>query len=245
MSVLLQVLLMAALAGPGDAPAVPSRTGFDPALGGLEDLRRRTGGVGLDGVSDSDPSAEKKQQEENKKDRPETPVPPPGTQEAGVVDFEWLELQPRIGMAIFSKDYHIDPSAAFGILARVPITWLSPSSNPDGDYFGLFAQLDIAVVKRNIEPKLDKDSGPVMFLAFGIDYSLYRDETWMIMLAGGIQYGMFGGITDLIDGFAPIVALRLGVTVSRSVSLTFSPEYCMGQKGDSIILALVGAQIGF
>jgi len=162
-----------------------------------------------------------------------------------MVDFEWLELQPRIGMAIFSKDYHINPSAAFGVLARVPITWLSPSSNPDGDYFGLFAQLDISVVKRNIEPKLDKPSGPVMFMAIGIDYSIYRDETWMVMLAGGIQYGFFGGITDLIDGFAPIIALRLGVTVSRSVSLTFSPEYCMGQNGDSIILALVGAQIGF
>ncbi len=242
MSFLMEVLLLAALAGPGDADAVRVRTGLDPAAGGLEDLRRRTGGVGID--AETDPVKAKKQ-DENEKHRPETPLDPPQSKEAAVLDFNWLELQPRVGLAVFSKDYHIDPSAAFGVLARVPIPWLSPSSNPDGDYFGLFTQLDIAVVKRNIEPKLDKDAGPVMFLAVGIDYSLYRDETWMIMVAGGIQYGFFGGITDLIDGFAPIAALRLGVTVSRSVSLTFSPEYCMGQKGDSIILALVGAQIGF
>jgi hypothetical protein len=244
MNVLTEVLLLAALAGPGEPKdRTPSRAGFDALAEGGDDLRRRLTDLGAADADElAEPEAQAKQ-EEGQKEHPETPLEPPGHRNPPAFDFEWMEVQPRVGVAIFSKNYHISPSPAFGASAHVPLTFLSPSSNPDGEYFGVFAQFDVSIVKRNITPTLDKPQGPIFLATLGADYTIFRNETWLVAVEGGMQYGFFGGITDLENGFAPIAGVRAGVSISRKVSLVLTPEYVIAK--DPIILMMLGGLIEF
>jgi len=229
------VLLWGLAAGPDE---LASR-GPDPVRSeALADLERRIG-------NDPAPAGEKKpQQEDPTPQRPTEPVPAPEEPGTPLIDFDWLELHVRIGMAVFSKEFHIDPSPAFAIEGRAPIPWLSPSWNPDGDYFGAFAQLSFMVIKRTIEPEVDKPNGAAIALTVGLDYTILRNTTWMILVRAGVMYATYGGVTDLEDGMGPMVGATLGLTVSRSVSITVAPEYVFGD-GDNMIMGMVGIAIDF
>jgi len=231
------VLLLGLAAGPDEltASSAPDAT-RDEALA---DLERR---VGSEVVA---PSEKKAQQEDPRPQRPDAPVAAPQESSTPWVDFDWLELHVRAGMAIYSKQFHIDPSPAFTIEGRAPIPWLSPASNPDGDYFGAFAELGMAVIKRTITPSVAKPSGAEIMLTVGVDYSFIRNTTWMVVLRAGMQYATYGGVTDLKDGFGPMVGVTAGLTVSRSVSIVIAPEYVLGGSGDSIIMGTVGVAIDF
>lgn len=228
------ILLLGLLAGPDELAGGPSGAGRNEALA---DLERRIGG-------DTPASEKKPQQEDPTPQRPSGPVAAPEEPSTPFIDFDWLELHVRVGMAIFSKEFHIDPSPAFVIEGRAPIPWLSPSSNPDGDYFGAWAALESAVIKRTIEPAVDKPSGMLLGLSAGLDYTILRNTTWMILAKVGVMYATYGGVTDLNDGIAPVAGLTLGLTVSRSVAITLAPEYILGD-GDNIILGTVGIAIDF
>ena len=229
------VLLWGLAAGPDELV----HGGPDPLRNeALADLERRIAG--------DTPAPEKKpQQEDPTPQRPSGPVPAPEEPSTPIIDFDWLELHVRVGMAIFSKEFHIDPSPVFEIEGRAPIPWLSPSSNPDGDYFGAFAQLGFAVIKRTIEPQVDKPSGAALMLAVGMDYTVLRNTTWMILVRGGIIYATYNGVTDLQDGIGPMVGATIGLTVSRSVAITLAPTYVMGGSGDNMITGTVGIAIDF
>jgi len=228
------ILLLGLAAGPDDPAASPVDAGRAEALA---DLERRIGG-------DGEP-AETPQQEDPTPHRPDSPLQP--APEAGTpwIDFDWLELHVRAGMAMYSKDYHINPSPAFVLEGRAPLPWLSPSSNPDGDYFGAFAELAFASIKRTITPSVTKPSGAALSLAVGADYSFIRNTTWMVIVRAGVEYTTYGGVTDLKDGIGPMVGLTAGWTISRSVTITISPEYILGSSGSSTILGTVGVAIDF
>ena len=235
MNGLIEAILMLGLAaGPDELiPRVADPVRAEAAA----DLERRVG-------REAARAGEKRpQQEDPAPQRPDAPLQAP--EEAGTpwIDFDWLELHVRVGMAIFSKEFHIDPSPAFEIEGRAPIPWLSPSSNPDGDYFGAFAQLSVAIIKRTIEPEVDKPSGAAIMLTVGMDYSVIRNTTWMILVRAGVMYATYGGVTDLEDGMGVLVGATVGLTISRSVSLTLVPEYVMG--GDTMIFGTVGIAIDF
>ena len=184
------------------------------------------------------------QQEDEQKQRPELPQAF-GEQEAPFVDFDWMEMHPRIGLALFSDKYNVDPSPCFGIEFRAPIPFLAPPSNKHGEYFGLFAETHIALIERNIEPELDKPKGPIFMLTLGMDYTIFRNSTWLLLVKTGMQYASYGGITDLQDGFAPVVGLTTGFVLSSSVSFMLTPEFVYGDSGDYIILGLAGVAVAF
>jgi hypothetical protein len=214
--------------------AVRPELGADPE--GLEDLRRR-----IPGFLDDEAEAGAPPQEEGQKQEPPIPAPRDSKQEeTPSIDFTWLEIYPRVGIAEFSSKYHVNPSACFGVAARAPMPWLSPSSNPNGEYFGIFAELDISVIKRNIFPKLVKPGGPIFMAGFGIDYTIYRNESWLVMVEAGAHYVNFGGITDLSSGLTPMFGVIGGVSVSRGMSLTVSPEIEYPKTGDYIMMLTVG-----
>jgi hypothetical protein len=222
------LLLMSALGGGDPKEKEPARDRFALLAEPLADLDRRIGRP-IDEDSDKDPGEKPGTQDETAPQRPQEPpaVPAESRGPRPILDFDWLEIQPRVGMAIFSKDYHVDPSVCFGVVAHAPLTLLSPSWNPDGEYFGLFAKLDVAIIKRDIFPKLDKPGGPIFMFAVGGDYTVYRSENWLLMVEGGIQYCHYGGITDLQNGIAPVVGVKIGLTISRAVSLSLTPEYIL------------------
>ena len=239
MMVLTDLVLFVALAGAGDAEELRSqalRHGLAPDAEALEDFRRR-----LPALRDEEPAPAKRAAQEAEKQEPPVPAPREARQdETPSIDFSWLELYPRIGIAAFGSKYHVSPSACFGVAARAPMPWLSPSSNPHGEYFGLFAELDVSVIKRDIFPKLDKASGPILMVGFGVDYTIYRSESWLLMVEAGVHYVHFGGITDLTNGMTPMFGLIGGISVSRGLSLSLSPEIEYPKTGDYIMMMTLG-----
>lgn len=234
------VLLLVNLGGPGDSK---KEAWLNLLAEPLDDFERRIGETADDNRARD---AEDKQEspDEPRQDHLDEPRQNLTRAEPALVDFEWLELVPRFGIAIFSKNFYVSPTPAFGFAGRAPMTWLSPSSNPDGEYFGIFGKLDVAIIKRTIFPVLNKPSGPIFMVAVGMDYTIYRSENWLLMVEGGIQYAHYGGITDLRDGYAPMAGLKIGLSVSRTVSLMLNPEFIMGQ-GDSIIFGWLAAAVEF
>jgi len=237
-SLMKAVLLLGAALGPDDAPFTSELSIQDEALA---DLERRVGGAEAAVVEKS----EKRQQEDPRPQRPQEPRQnPEEAPAASWIDFDWLELHVRAGMAKFSPTYHINMSPAIAIEGRAPVTILAPADNPDGDYFGLFAELDVAIIKRTIQPQVAKPSGAMMALTVGADFTIFRNATWLVLVRGGIQYATYGGVTDLHDGMAPMVGVTAGLTITKGVAITVSPAYILG-KSDSIILGLVGVEIDF
>jgi len=236
MNALLHALvLMSALGGGDPREKEPTRDRFALLADPNADFDRRVGRP-FDDDTEKDSGEKPAKQDETAPQRPQEPQPAPLERRShAILDFDWLEIQPRVGMAIFSKDYHVDPSVCFGVVAHAPLTLLSPSWNPDGEYFGLFAKLDVAIIKRDIFPKLDKAGGPIFMFAVGGDYTVYRSENWLLMVEGGIQYCHYGGITDLQNGIAPVVGFKIGLTVSRAVSLSLTPEYVMADHNHIIM----------
>jgi hypothetical protein len=228
-------------AGGGDPPPAPAR--FSLEDGAERDFQHRLSGHGLAVASDEEP---KPQQEDEKPQRPQEPqeAKPLATQWS-VVDFGWLELYPRAGLAIFSSKYHINPSPVLEIEAHAPIPWFSPASNPDGDYFGAFVHLNFAMIKRTIKPTLSKASGMMASLAVGLDYTFYRDDTWLLLARLGIQYTTYGGVTDLKDGGQAIAGVTVGLSVTRSLMFTLTPEIVYAKTGDHIMMGLLGVAVEF
>lgn len=240
-----EVVLLLALATASGGES--DRTGLDLYGSPARDLARR---IGDDALLARSPDEEDEAAEEKEKQQ-EDPTPQRPSQDltatseaSGVVDFDWLEMQPRVGMALFSKIYHINASPCFGVEFRAPVTFLSPASNPTGDYFGVWGQLTGIIGKRTIMPAVAQPSGVILMMTLGVDYTLIRDETWLVLVRAGFQYCTYGGITDLKDGVAPVVGLTAGLAISRSLSITLAPEFVLG-KSDYIILGMLGLGIQF
>jgi len=242
MSAIVEWAFALLLAGGGEAgPA--GTAGFDLSRDAAENFARRVSEADADGRPDG--AAEKPQQEDEKPPRPQSTATPSDKVSQGLIDFGWLELYPRAGIAMFSSKYNINAGLAIEIEARAPLPFLSPSSNPEGDYFGAFAQLNFVPIKRTIEPTLDKPSGLMSSIAIGLDYTLYRDETWLLMPRLGIQYTYYGGVTDLKNGGQVVAGFTVGMGLSRSLLLTLTPEIIYAKTGDYIIMGLVGVAIEF
>lgn len=235
---LLEVAALLLLSGPGEGVASrPARFSLDdPAE---SDFSRRVGEAG-----DEEGEARPAQQEDPKPQRPEGPVDS-ASQEPGPVDFDWLELYPRAGIAMFSGKYHISAKPCIEVEVRAPLTFLSPASNPQGDYFGVFAQINGALIRRTIVPTLATPSGIMASLAIGMDYTVIRDNTWLVMVRLGVQYTYYGGVTDLKDGLQAVGGLTAGISVSRSLMITLTPEIVYAKTGDYILLGMLGAAVQF
>ena len=178
---------------------------------------------------------------------PETPrpselAPVDGTRRP-FVDLDWLEVGVRGGMAFFSEDFEADPSPSLALQARAPMPWLSPSSNPEAELFGLFVQLSAAKIERDL--RLQDPSGTALFVTAGVDYTFIRDGTWLLMAHAGPQYVSYGGVSGLNDGFGLLAGLRGGVDLGRGFSLSGGPEAAFGNAGDRVLFAYVGFLLDF
>lgn len=237
---MIALMLVWSLAGGGDATELQAsalRTDARPDAEALGDFHRRLALLQVD----DEPAAAGQDRQEGEKQDPPVPVPRAAAQEeTPTIDFSWLEIYPRLGMAKFSSKYHVKPSVCLGVAVRAPMPWLSPDSNPHGEYFGLFAELDLAVIKRDIFPKLQNDGGPIFMVGFGVDYTIYRSESWLLMVEAGFHYVHFGGITDLTNGITPMFGIIGGISMSRGVSLSLSPEIEYPKTGDYIMMVTLG-----
>lgn len=164
----------------------------------------------------------------------------------GLLDFEWLELQARVGIAVFSDTFRIDPSPQISLLLHAPMPWLSPSSDPGGDYFGAFVELTVVPgAERDLDPPPNGTSGTILLVNLGIDFTLLRNQSLLALLRAGGQYASYGGIADLNDGFAPLAGAELGVYLGGGLTLALAGEAAFVDDGDTILLGSLGLVIEF
>jgi hypothetical protein len=169
-----------------------------------------------------------------------------GQKEVPWLDFGWVDLQTRLGLAVFSDDYHIDPSPFFSLHAHVPLPWLSPGSNEEGEYFGLFSQFAfVPKAERTLDPEPDQPTGSIFFWAIGADFTILRNQSLLLMLEGGWQYASYGGITNLNDGFNSMAGVTGGVYLGGKMTLTFGGDWIFAHAGDHVILGYLGLLIEF
>jgi len=166
-------------------------------------------------------------------------------QQRDVIDWDWLELQPRLGVAVYGGDFESDPGWAAGLLARAPMPWLSPASDPKGEYFGIFASLTLSGVDRDLDPPPSDPSGMLLLATIGADYTIARDGTWLLQLLTGPQFGTFLGVDGLDDGIGWMIGATGGVTVGPGVTLTLAPELSLGNGGDHVLFAWAGLMFQF
>jgi hypothetical protein len=208
-------------------------------------------GLLLAGVPGDDAAASvpKKQEEKPAEPPPPAPLEAPALklEDEGLpwIDFDWVELEPRLGVGIFSSGYKMDPSPFISLLTHVPLTLLTPSSDPGGEYFGLFAEVNFfPSVTRDLDPEPDKVSGSLLFLNLGVDFTFLRNQSFYLAARAGFQYALYGGISDLNDGFGFMAGAEGGIYLGKSLTLTLGPEVAFGD-GDNVILTSLGLLIEF
>lgn len=171
------------------------------------------------------------------------PQEEPGATGQALIDLERLEVGFAVGVTFFSPDFEADPSFLAGISFRAPLPWLSREVVAlDEDACGLFANLRFTSVDRDIEPDLKDDHGMVILADAGLDVILYRDEDFRILAQAGLQYGYFGGVTALEDGFALLLGLSGSEQVSENIWIAITPQISLGDSGD--FLVLLQAEVG-
>jgi len=176
------------------------------------------------------------------------PRPEPGSvasKETPVVDLDWLELTPGVGFSVYSSKYRANPAPAFLLAARAPLPWLSPASDPRGEYFGVFASAAFMTIDRDLSPSVDHRRGMASFYSLGLDYSFLRDSTWILIGRGGLLYAYYGDIADLHSGFGFMVGASAGIQISAKTGLTYSPELLFGKSGSLVFLNTLGLSIQF
>ena len=172
---------------------------------------------------------------------------PQGQETSGseFLDLHRAELGVHVGVLAFASDYESSAQFGGGVLLRAPMPWFSRDvCGMEKDNFGLFLDLTVASIKRDIDI-LEKKSGTLLFVALGMDCNFYEDETFRFQAQLAIQYGYFGGVTDLHNGFAPLIGLAGRINVDKGIGITFNPQFGLGDSGDFVFFLNVGAQIDF
>ncbi len=165
---------------------------------------------------------------------------------AGIFDFSRFEIEALAGLALFSEDAESDPKPCAGLLFRAPLPWLSPRSNPLGDYFGFFAEFIASSIERDITPPVGpEDSGPLYFAGAGVDFALVRSPNARVRIQAGGQYQFYGDVSGLDDGWASVVGLQGAVRVWGGLWLTANPQLAFGNAGDKIGFAQAGLLYAF
>jgi hypothetical protein len=174
-----------------------------------------------------------------------TPEPPRRQGDRGFVDFDWLEVTPGVGIAVFTPNYRTDPSICGSVRAHVPMPWLNPSSDPTGEYFGLFVQGAFTTVDRDLSHAVNHRKGMASFFTVGADFSILRDATWVLAARAGLLYAYYGGVADLKSGIGPMVGLTAGIQISGKMALTYNPEVEFGDTGSRVFFHTLGLLIQF
>jgi len=192
-----------------------------------------------------DEPAARKSQEPLQDPHPPVQAPTAPKGNSSLIDFDWLELNPGIGFAIYSHKYLSDPGPAVTLLAHAPLPWLSPASDPTGEYFGVFASISFANIDRDLSSTVDHRKGTAMFASLGMDFSFLRDGTWIVLGRAGVLYAYYNDIADLSSGPGLMAGLTAGIQITGKMGLTFSPDFLFGDSGSLIVVNTLGLLIQF
>lgn len=170
--------------------------------------------------------------------RPARPEPRPGPG-APWIDFSRSELDLFGGAVGFSDSFFADPSYSGGVLFRAPAPIMPVSG------VGVFGELILTSMDRNIEPEPASSSGTILFLGVGADYTFLRNEDFMLLGQAGLMYGNFGGITDLDDGISGLVGVAGGINIDKGFWVTYNPQIAVAGSDAFVVFHNFGVLIEF
>jgi hypothetical protein len=156
-----------------------------------------------------------------------------------------FEVKVHLGLIAFSSDFEADPAFAAGISGRAALPWFSKTVlGLEKPLFGLFADFTVSSISRDISTLKETD-GTLIFFTVGLDITAYQDETFVIRPQMGLQFGHFGGVSDLDNGVAFLLGAEGGVTFAEGFRAFFNPQVTFGQGGDMIFFLSVGVAYSF
>ncbi|HEX7897449.1 MAG TPA: hypothetical protein VF950_06795 [Planctomycetota bacterium] len=198
---------------------------------------------------DERPAAPRQEEAAPKPGAQAEPAPAPTLRDdvgGGLLDFDWLELHARLGIAMFGDDFRIDPAFQVTLLAHAPMPWLSPASDPGGDYFGVFLGATlIPGVERDLDPAPSGADGSIFLFQMGVDYTFFRNQSVYLTVEAGGQYAFYGGIEGLSDGLGAVAGVNGGVHIGSGLTLGLALETAFVDNGDRIDLFSLDLVIEF
>jgi len=176
--------------------------------------------------------------------KPAAPPAAPAAQEGPGEPFaQSFEVAVHFGMAAFSSEFEADPEFAAGVSVRFALPWFSKTVvSLDEASIGMFIDFTFSSISRDI-PTLKEQDGTLIFFTVGLDFDAYKDETWVIRPQLGLQYGNFGGVTDLDNGIALLLGVEVGIRLSDQFRLFVNPQVGIGE--DMVFFLPLGVGISF
>src|SRR5262249_59722253 len=125
-----------------------------------------------------------------------------------------------------------------GLGVRVPSPLLSGIFGSDSERVAAFLDLSVSSINRDIASP--DNSGTLLFVSLGLDAAFYRDENWDARVQLGGQYGYFGGVDGLDNGFALLVGLRGALRLGEQVWLVLNPQVTFAKSSNHIFFLNLG-----
>jgi len=169
----------------------------------------------------------------------------PRANATGILDLDRLEGNVWAGLLGFSSDYDADPKVAAGVLVRAPSPLLSRGLfGMNRDDLGIYLQAGGGSLDRDVDATTDDTRGAVLLGSLGVDFTVIRDRTWLLLAQAGVQYV---GITDVAsadDGVGFVAGGLGGFALADRLRITVNPQVMLGD-GDYLYLVSVGLHFSF
>lgn len=152
-------------------------------------------------------------------------------------DFSRFELGGFLGVVAYTSDFEADPNGVFGIKGRLPVPGI-----PLGEW-GIWADLFMGYIKRDLPFYYNHRSGNWYGLAVGGDYTLVRDRIWYLRGKVGVLYAHWNDIQALDNGLGLLAGVEIGfywIRHNDKAVVTLAPEVSF--DGDNAMMFL---QLGF
>jgi hypothetical protein len=111
------------------------------------------------------------------------------------------------------------------------------------DDLGIYLQAGAGSLDRDVLTP-DDTRGAVLLGTLGVDYTVVRNKSWLLLAQGGLQYV---GITDVAsaeDGFGFVVGGLGGFALADRLWITVDPQIILG-AGDYLYLVSLGLHFSF
>jgi hypothetical protein len=177
-------------------------------------------------------------------ERPTAGQAQPEAQKPDLFDFEGSYLNAHGGYLRYSPSFKDTGSASGGVLFDVPSPLISKTFGSDPHRVGFFVDLTVAGLHRDVI-STKSTSGTAIFVTFGPDVFLYHDESFRAQIQGGAQYGNFGGVVEVTNGFAGVVGLRGAAKITDGVWISLNPQAAFATGGNYAFFLNFGVDIDF
>ena len=180
-------------------------------------------------------------QDERERNQP-VPTERPASSSTAWLDLSHATVGIQTTRLAFSSDFVAERHTGGGLLAHAPSPWLSHKVfDLAQDDLGAFVDFSFGGVQRDLAA-LKNDGAAVFFISLGIDYTVFKNETWLAQIQIGGQYGNFGDTSDLNSGMAALFGLNAGLRIVGPVWLTLDPQVSFGNSGDAVYFLKFGLQ---